>query len=473
MTDIQTIKQIEKELNIKLEKVDEIKYNTKKGYTLNEQAEIIELGLYECEIKDLNRIIDFLKDLKSLTTLNLRSNNISDISFLKDLKNLTTLDLSANEISDISVLKDMKSLTSLNLSFNQISDISVLKNLKNLTNLNLERNQITNISVLKELKNLIIFDGEHNMISNIKSLNSLSSLQQLYLSVNKISDISPLKYLRKLERVDLNSNKIKILPKWISNFSTMEIGLKSAKGHIGFGNNPLRTPPIEIVKQGKKAINNYFASLKIHNKELKLILLGNTTAGKTSLVQYLTEKKYPPKKTTHGIELTAVWQPKKIKKTFFNIFKKKKPLFSASIWDFGGQEYYHATHRLFLTNNSFYILLWDKNQNKTAILPTDIYTQKGILENKKLQHFHYEYWLKLIRKQFAPGAEIITVQNKTDISGNEIIAQQTVDNYKIKAQYQISIEETAKGTKKQKRKYTDFEEDLKDYITEFIKSQAP
>ncbi len=178
-------------------------------------------------------------------------------------------------------------------------------------------------------------------------------------------------------------------------------------------------------------------------------------------MQYLTKRIYPPKKSTHGINLIT-WQP-----------KEDEFDFTASIWDFGGQEYYHATHRLFLTNNAFYLLLWDKNKNQTAILPTDIYTQKGILENKKLQHFHYEYWLKVIRKQFAPNAEIITVQNKTDISGSEIIAQQTIDNYNIKGQYQISIEETAKGIKKQKRKYTDFEEDLKDYITDFIKSKAP
>ncbi len=436
MTDLQIIKEIENELDVKLEKVDELKWNTK-GYILKNRNKIIGLSLYEYKINNLNRVFEDLKNLKNLITLSLGSNVITDISFLKDLKNLTTLDLSYNQITDYSFFKYLKNLTTIDLSFSQITDYSFFKNFKNLTTLDLKSNQITDISFLKDLKNITTLD----------------------LSYNQITDISFLKDLKNLTTLDLRSNQITELPYWITEFS-MDITLDQYGNGLNLYNNPIDNPPLEIRKQGKDTIRNYFESTKIDNKELKIILLGNTTAGKTSLVEYITKKIYPPEKTTHGIKLTT-WQP------------ENEYDFLASIWDFGGQEYYHATHRLFLTNNAFYLLLWDKNKNETAILDTEIYTQKGILENKKLHHFHYEYWLKLIRNKFAPKAEIITVQNKTDISGNEIISQQIVDEYKIKEQYQISIEEAANGKKKHKRDYSAFEEDLKDYITDFIKSKAP
>ena len=34
------------------------------------------------------------------------------------------------------------------------------------------------------------------------------------------------------------------------------------KDGIYFHENPIETPPIEIIKQGKEAINNYFAELE-------------------------------------------------------------------------------------------------------------------------------------------------------------------------------------------------------------------
>ena len=73
MTDLQIIKQIEKQLNIKLKKVEVSK--------MNQNSFVIDNGV--------------------VTHLDLSWNNISDISFLKDLKNLTELDLSGNEILDI------------------------------------------------------------------------------------------------------------------------------------------------------------------------------------------------------------------------------------------------------------------------------------------------------------------------------------------------------------------------------------
>ena len=86
MTDLDIIKQIEKELDVKLDKKDEIEHS--KGYTLNENGQVTGLGLSHYELKNLNRVISLLKELTNLTELNLVENQISDISPLKAMTNL-------------------------------------------------------------------------------------------------------------------------------------------------------------------------------------------------------------------------------------------------------------------------------------------------------------------------------------------------------------------------------------------------
>jgi len=68
MTDLDIIKQIEKELNEKLLNLKNIVQNIK-CYTLNQIGQVTGLGLYNCKIENLNRIISPLKALTNLTKL--------------------------------------------------------------------------------------------------------------------------------------------------------------------------------------------------------------------------------------------------------------------------------------------------------------------------------------------------------------------------------------------------------------------
>jgi len=105
MTDLDIVKNIEKELNVKLEKLDKIEWWGRNGYTLNQNGQVTGLVLHSCEIKNLNRIISLLKELKNLTKLSLGRNELSDISPLKELMNLMELNLDSNRFSDIFPLK--------------------------------------------------------------------------------------------------------------------------------------------------------------------------------------------------------------------------------------------------------------------------------------------------------------------------------------------------------------------------------
>jgi len=233
----EAIKEIETELDIELGEIDKnvgVFYDFKfwQGYAVNKKH-VFRLCLSSANIKNLNRII----------------------SSLKKFKYLSELDLCNNEISDISPLKDLSNLTELGLGHNEISDLSPLKNLNNLKRLDLHYNK---------------------KISDILPLKDLDKIQHLILSANQISDISPLKNLFEIKNpfyfiaLELQNNSIKELPSWIADFD-MDVLWKTylLKEGIFLGGNPLEIPPVEIVKKGNTAIQNYFEQRAIQLKALE------------------------------------------------------------------------------------------------------------------------------------------------------------------------------------------------------------
>ncbi|TAG86671.1 MAG: hypothetical protein EAZ20_12320, partial [Bacteroidetes bacterium] len=210
------ILEIEKQYNITLQEVESEKaimdYDNENTYLLDKEKKIvIGLNLRSNQISDISS----LQSLTNLTHLYLSRNQISDLSSLQSLTNLMHLYLSENQILDISSLQSLTNLTELNLSVNQISDISSLQSLTNLTELDLSVNQISDISSLQSLINLTELNLEGNKISDISSLQSLTNLMHLYLSENQISDISSLQSLTNLTHLYLSRNKI-------SDFSSLQ-----------------------------------------------------------------------------------------------------------------------------------------------------------------------------------------------------------------------------------------------------------
>lgn len=341
MTDLDIIKQIEKELNQDLSKTEKLPMGSNfKGYTLNRNGQVIGLSLCFCEIKNVNRIIPFLKRFTNLTLLSLGNNQFKDITPLKDLKNLRGLSLWQNEIRDISVLQDLKKLTELRLQENQLKDISSLK------------------------------------------------------------------YLNELKTLDLQENPLQELPDWITMYD-MEIQWESywgKYGYISFFNNPLKSPPPEIVKQGKEAVRNYFEQLKKQGKdniyEAKLMLVGEPGSGKTTLMNLLFDKDFPvpnkKQKSTLGIEVRQNWG--------FSIDDKKD--FKAHIWDFGGQQIQYMLHQFFLTSDCLYILMAEKRRELA----------------------NFDYWLNIINI-LGKNSPVVTLFNEINI---EIIASFIYDEKKYR-----------------------------------------
>ena len=164
-------------------------------------------------ISDLSPLVG----LTNLTWLNLEFNSISDISPLAGLTNLTRLNLEFNSISDISPLAGLTNLTDLLLYGNSISDISPLAGLTNLTWLNLRDNNISDLSALASLTNLTRLGLALNNITNLSPLAGLTNLKTLGLAYNNISDIAPLAELTSLAKVGLRHNDISDISPLVAN----------------------------------------------------------------------------------------------------------------------------------------------------------------------------------------------------------------------------------------------------------------
>ena len=255
-------------------------------------------------------------------------------------------------------------VTKLDLSDNQLTSLPPeIAELKNLTNLHIGANQLTSLPPkIAELENLIYLNIGANQLTSLPP---------------EIAELKNLTYL------NITRNQLTSLPPEILKLSLDIIWEYASEGNgIFLEGNPFENPPIEIIKRGREAIFNYFKSLEGEQKplnEVKVLLVGEGGAGKTSLVRRLFGEEVDGNEPqTPGINVRK-WA-----------FKNGQREIEANLWDFGGQEIMHATHQFFLSKRSLYILLLDGRKDEKP-----------------------EYWLKLIGN-FGGDSPILVVMNKID-----------------------------------------------------------
>ena len=152
--------------------------------------------------------ISLLAGLTNLTELWLGFNLIENISPLAGLINLTSLDLAGNSVSNIASVASLTKLTHLDLDGNPLSDISPVSGLANLTFLDIWGTPISDISPVADLTNLTTLGLGSNNISDISPVAGLTNLTTLALEGNNISDISPVAGLTNLTWLSFGDNRI-------------------------------------------------------------------------------------------------------------------------------------------------------------------------------------------------------------------------------------------------------------------------
>lgn len=320
-----------------------------------------------------------LGKLTNLTQLDLTFCRLKTLDWIKSIKGLINLNLSYNHFSDISSLETLTELTFLDLSNNSLLSIEGLVSLTGLKTLRLEKALPTDRAPLQKLHNLSLLDVSNNNLKGIGFLSKLKSLNTLTLSGNRLTNVDVLSKLPDLTQLNIQNNMLRSFPRWILD-NTMPLKRKGEYGNgVYLDGNPIEDVPVEFIKENKQVVSDYLKSLENGSaaiNEIKVIVLGEGAAGKTSLVNFLEGKKFNKQQSqTHGI----------------NIAECGKDLgVTMKIWDFGGQDIMHHTHQLFLTQNSVYVLVINAREN------TDT-----------------EKWLKLA-KVFGGDSPVIVVTNKID-----------------------------------------------------------
>lgn len=306
-----------------------------------------------------------------------------------------------NEIGNLRELKILICGGDWNNSVHQmkrweISDITGLTKLNKLEYLNLSNNKLKSIKGLSKISNLKIAHLNNNNILEVEDLNNLIFLEELYLSNNEIMDVAFINQLKRINTIDFHSNNIKDL----SSISQLieRIGIKNSKWEVGtlnIANNSLEKPPMEIVNLGKEAVLGVFKDIEeggmYINKDIKVILVGNSEVGKSTLVKYLDKENDLDKE-----HLPTVWMDEKTVKSKYKIDAIGEECW-LHIFDFGGHDYFHDTHHMFYSANTIYVLLWDEETNKLNLRKTYQKTQDGLEQEIETQDFPIKYWLDSVR----------------------------------------------------------------------------
>ena len=321
----------------------------------------------------LRQLPDEVAQLTWLTDLWVQGNHISELpEFVGQLAELRSLVINDNPIHTLpDTLSRLSKLTSLAMANVTPSAVHpVIGRLISLEGLGLSGIGLKQVPPwILNLKNLRLLFLQNNRLEFLPD--SLGDLSHLYF-------------------LDISGNDFKQLPASLCALKNLH--------HLSL--DPILGIPKEIVEDGNaKKILDYYFRIRGQRQplnEFKLTLVGRGGVGKTTLVHRLTIGKYKEFKRTPGINITK-W-PVKI----------DNDEVQAHIWDFGGQEIMHGTHRFFMTERALYLVL--------------------ISGREGTEDLDAEYWLSLVRS-FAGDVPVIILLNKWDDYQFELNRQLLKEKY--------------------------------------------
>ncbi|WP_424096055.1 COR domain-containing protein [Moorena producens] len=372
----------------------------------------------------LTKLPEYIGNLCNLTKLDLSRNKLTNLpEYFGDISNLSQLYLSDNQLTKLpDNFGSLSTLILLNLSDNQLTELpESLGKLSNLRKLFLSKNKLTKLpDNFGSLANLILLTLSDNKLNKLPdSIGNISNLTELYLSDNKLNKLpESIGNISNLIELYLSDNKLNKIPYSIGNISNLirldlsnnqlnelpySLGNLSNLIRLDLSDNPLVMPPPKVVSEGVASIKQYLRQLRKEGKayiyEAKLLIVGEAGAGKTSLAKKIQDCEYQlqdNQTSTEGIDVIK-WS--------FTLDNERE--FKVNIWDFGGQEIYHATHQFFLSKRSLYTLVADSRKEDT-----DFY-----------------YWLNIVEK-LSNDSPLLIIKNEKqerqrDINENALRGQFT------------------------------------------------
>jgi internalin A len=357
----------------------------------------LDLGFYQTSSKPPRWIEGLLEGIEDrfpvLETLNLRFCGLAKIpESVSRLGRLRNLDLSGNaldklpdslsaltrlqslriEAMDLDLLPDwvfaLPSLRHLSAGYNRISGLpSAVRLAVRLETLELNDNPLESVpEELASAQRLECIDfGECDLREIPNAVYSLRRLGRFSVEAGVTRGINTSRWPERLAIRAMRHAKQRI-----TEIPSEILKLTRLRSFEVLG-QPIVTPPEEVVRQGLNAIRDYWRQREESGTdylcEAKLLIVGEGGAGKTTLAAKILDPAYalnPDDPSTEGIDILR-WQfAARIHPRADGLAALDRD-FEVAIWDFGGQEIYHATHQFFLTRRSLYVLVADSRKEDT------------------------------------------------------------------------------------------------------------
>ena len=295
---------------------------------------------------------------------------------------------------------------------NAFSSLVIPQQLNSLRYLNLSDNEaleaLTFEGPFPALEHLDVSDCA---LRELKLADEFGALAWLDASRNQIAHFVPQGDYGQLRHLDLSGNQL-------SSFNAGQIQKFTTLERLYLKDNPLpaskktsvdREPNcLEFMRDFQRALEQG----DTENREYKVLVVGNGGVGKTCLVERLIYNRFEEKHhSTHGVSLEQYVKPEEFP-------------YILNLWDFGGQDIYHATHRLFMQSGGVYLALWDEYSLANETTP--------IVENevsRDYKNYDLPYWLYYIQLQ-GSHSPVIVIKTKARDNGRE-----HPDRAHLKAEY--------------------------------------
>lgn len=283
-----------------------------------------------------------------------------EIMNMVDTQLLEVLYISRSHLQEITIdNKKFPKIKFINLSQNEALDALYLNNLTNLEELNAHNcPELQVVHITDNFPSLQKIDISYCIIEEIVLPNQLSALWYFNFTQNRINDTLFLKFVKKNTQLTMD--------------------------YLFWGENLLPESLINTLERGDiEVLKAYFGKddeelVSIFRK--KLILLGNTQAGKTSLCDILLNQNWANGESTHGVNIFR----------YSPMHQQEKEVL-VQVFDFGGQDFYHNTHLAFYSQNANYLLVYGNGQKD----------EYGSIPAQKLNReddiFPLIYWLDSVR----------------------------------------------------------------------------
>ena len=333
-----------------------------------------------CQLDSLNLAKNHLQNLpieifqlKGLTTLNLSSNKLNTISDdIINLDQLATLDVSENRLEELpGAIFKLTTLSTLMLSSNQLKEIPVdIINLTHLAILELSDNRLTELpQALFQLKMLTTLTLSSNQLQSMSGdICNLQHLTTLDVSGNRLKELpEKICQLKRLTTLCVSANQLKKLPLGLDtlrNLSLLQLD----------NNSQLTFPPVDVWQHGLSSIMTYLHEIRKGKAfHQKVVLLGSSGAGKTSLANTLAQNKPScVEEEDRTVVLDRIsWE-----------IDMNETLLDVSMIDFGGDDIYKIVHHLFLDESSLVLLVVNLARYSEETFMRDIGSWINVLKTR-------------------------------------------------------------------------------------------